>query len=138
MNDVKCDVIPFSGFFCFVFLYDVFLKGGKEEGRKEGMNGTGEPIDALLAAEEEAAQARDGVPAAAAAAAAGGAQRTPVQNLIVQFVSADDGTTCGPQIELPATTTVSQMQTLVNKLLENVCCSLCPSHTIPRFQPSLT
>lgn len=85
------------------------------------MNGTGEPIDALLAAEEEAAQARDGAAGAADGGAAAGAGRTPVQNIIVQFVSADDGAACGPQIELPVTTTVPQMQTLVNKLLENVC-----------------
>ena len=89
------------------------------------MNGTGDPSEVLMAADGEA---NSEVSAAAAAArgvepSSGEGKNGPAKNIIVQFVSAEDGSTCGPQIELPMTSTVSQMQKLVNKLLENVCSS---------------
>ena len=38
---------------------------------------------------------------------------------IIQFISEEDGSVCGPQISIPSSVTVRQLQELLNKLLEN-------------------
>ena len=89
------------------------------------MNGTGDPSEALMGADGEAGSEVSAAAAAARGVEPGGSgsegKSGPAKNIIVQFVSAEDGSTCGPQIEMPMTSTVPQMQKLVNKLLENVC-----------------
>jgi ribosome assembly protein 4 len=51
-------------------------------------------------------------------------QQAPAYNVVVQFVSEDDGQPLGPAVSLPATVSTEGLQTLVNNLKSQVCCYL--------------
>ena len=46
----------------------------------------------------------------------------PSPNVIVQFVSEDDGSALAPAISLPANVSREDLQSLVNTLTSKVCC----------------
>ena len=51
-------------------------------------------------------------------------QLAPAYNVIVQFVSEDDGQSLGPAVSLPANVSTEGLQTLVNNLKSQVCALL--------------
>lgn len=58
---------------------------------------------------------------------------TPSPNIVVQFVSDDDGTPLAPAVSLPANVSREGLEALVNKLTTHVCVSFCgnlvPNHS---------
>jgi len=51
-------------------------------------------------------------------------QIAPTYNVVVQFVSEDDGQSLGPAISLPSNVSTEQLQTLVNNLKSQVSTSI--------------
>jgi ribosome assembly protein 4 len=68
-------------------------------------------------------------------------EKVPVEqspNVVVQFVSEDDGSALAPAVSLPANVSREDLQSLVNRLTSKVCLSVSPprhfysSHIIPK------
>lgn len=66
-------------------------------------------------------------------------EKIPVEqspNVVVQFVSEDDGSALAPAVSLPANVSREDLQSLVNRLTSKVCVCPMAKHLLPVYSSS--